>query len=366
MTYNPANPDASLFASTHQVGGIRTGTLDHPDTGGRTGSRVAFFNTGGGLRFTVALDRGADVVEAAFNQYNLAFLSPNGYKPPEHAYQQGSEWLASWPAGMITTCGPVSIGNPQGNIPGQQGVHGHFSNTPAAVESIQNADPGRGKLEMSLTAIISETRMFGPHVEVHRTYRCTIGKNELHLHDVATNRGNEPTPHHYLYHCNYGYPLLSPGTRVIAGGKVFRNWARPGSGFMEPDARLSTRMKTITGPLDSHTGSGEQGMVLNPTADEDGNAHVGLFNESLSLALEMIYPVEQLPNLANWQHLGPGGSYVTGIEPHYGTLVARDPKDYTSTVLEPGQSRKYDLTIRVHQGESAAQFASEHDGDLTV
>lgn len=366
MTFNAAQPDKSYFANTHQVGGIRTGTLDYPDTSGRTGSRVAFFNTGGGLRFTVALDRGADVVEAMYNQYSLAYLSPNGYKPPEHAYQRGSEWLASWSAGLITTCGPVSIGNAQGKIPGQEGVHGRFSNTPASIEAVSNADPARNKLDMSLAVVVSEARMFGPHVEIRRVYHCTLGSNVLRIHDTVSNLGNETMPHHYLYHCNFGYPLLGPGTRVIAKGKAFRNWARPGEGFMDPESKWMKQIKTISEPLDTHKGSGEHGMVLQPTADADGMCHVGLYNPSLKLAVEMIYPQKDLPNLANWQHLGPGGSYVTGIEPHYGALVARDDADYTRTKLEPGESREYDFSMQVREGEEAVAFADEYDGEITV
>jgi hypothetical protein len=88
---SPATPpsrkfDPAKFESVHQVGGIRTGTLDSPGAGGGAGPRVAFVDTGAGLRFTVALDRGGDIVDASYNQFGLAYLSPNGLPPPNAAF----------------------------------------------------------------------------------------------------------------------------------------------------------------------------------------------------------------------------------------------------------------------------------------
>ena len=71
--------DPNKFENIHQIGGIRTGTLD-------SGVRVALLDTGAGLRFTVALDRGGDIVDARYNQFALAYLTPNELLPPSHAY----------------------------------------------------------------------------------------------------------------------------------------------------------------------------------------------------------------------------------------------------------------------------------------
>ena len=73
------NPDLAKFENVHQLGGIRTGTLGDPPV------RVALFDTGAGLRFTVALDRGGDIIDATFSQHGLAYLTPVGLVPPSHA-----------------------------------------------------------------------------------------------------------------------------------------------------------------------------------------------------------------------------------------------------------------------------------------
>src|SRR6185503_6601393 len=103
-------PDPKKFENVHQIGGIRMGRLDSPGAGGADGTRVALIDTGSGFRFTVALDRGGDVVDASYNQFGLAYLSPNGLRPPSHAYHFENEWLRNWPGGLVTTCGPEYIG----------------------------------------------------------------------------------------------------------------------------------------------------------------------------------------------------------------------------------------------------------------
>src|SRR3954462_3368875 len=123
--------DPRKFENVQQVGGIRTGLLDAPGAGGSAGVRVALVDTGAGLRFTVALDRGGDIVDASYNQFGLAYLSPNGLWPPNPAYHQGVEWLRGWAGGLITTCGPEFVGGPRAEATGQTSLHGRFSSSPA-------------------------------------------------------------------------------------------------------------------------------------------------------------------------------------------------------------------------------------------
>ncbi len=54
--------------SAAQLGGVQTGTLDYHQPNGGQSCRVVFVNTESGLRFTVALDRGGDIVEAFYER----------------------------------------------------------------------------------------------------------------------------------------------------------------------------------------------------------------------------------------------------------------------------------------------------------
>ena len=193
--------DTTKFENVHQVGGIRTGTLDAVPTaagGGPQACRVAFFDTGAGLRFTVALDRGGDIVEASYNQHSLAYLTPSGHRPPEHAYNTGIDWLRGWPGGLLTSCGPNYFGPPRTEDSQSLGLHGHHSNTPAGVEMLVNPDPLRGRNEMILSMVIRDARMFGPVLEVRRQIQCRLGVNDIVLYDQVTNRFNTRAAHNWL------------------------------------------------------------------------------------------------------------------------------------------------------------------------
>lgn len=354
--------DTRKFDNVHQVGGIRTATLDHPAAGGGAGCRVAMVDTGSGLRFVVALDRGGDIVEAFFNGWSLAYLSPNDYKRPSFAYHAELDWLDSWPAGLLTTCGPRYIGAPRKEDGVEVGLHGAFSNTPAALESVVNPDPRKGRLGMSLSLVTRDCRMFAPVVEVRRRIQCTLGIPEIRIDDEVTNLGNVTVAHNWLYHVNFGYPLADAGSRVVFAGKA--------DVWPQGDRQLSkdqlNRLKTLRDNLPEHAGTGENGMLVDPIAARDGRAHVGIANERLELAVELEYPIKDLPRLANWQHLGPRGSYVTGVEPYFGSLLgkAKDRHPLAEQWLKPGQSRRYRLTIRVHSSGPAVKDFLRHDGDV--
>lgn len=358
--------DLEKFENHHQVGGIRLARLEQPGAGGRE-SRVALVDTGSGLRFTVALDRGGDIVEAFHNNLSLTYLSPNDHVPGHFAYQHGAAWLHSWPAGLVTTCGPRYIGPPRVEDGQTVGVHGTFANTPAVVEMALNPDPHHGRHEMLLSLIVRESRMFGPVIEVRRQIQCRLGESAIRIYDQVTNRGNTTTAHNWMYHCNFGYPLADAGSRLIlAGAARFRRDADRPATKAKIRAALN-QFKTLRDNVPEHAGSGEQVVLLDPPGDAEGTVHVGIINKRLNLGVELAYLREALPRLANWQHLGPRGSYVTGVEPFNGSLDGKDNDAHPLAAqwLEPGQTRRYQITITVHTERDALLRLAQHDGELT-
>lgn len=360
--------DPAKFEYPLQVGGIRTGSLDAPGAGGGQSVRVAFVDTGAGLRFTVALDRGGDLVDAAFRGHNLAYLSPCGLLPPSPARHLGCEWLAGWPGGLLTTCGPRSIGGPREEDGATTSLHGHHSNTPACVERIVNPDPRRGRLAMSLDLVIRSARMFGPVIEVRRQIRCTLGRPEIDLVDEVVNLGDIPTAHHWLYHCNFGYPLLDAGSRHYYRGTA-AYWEFPArSAARQPGAAALQALKRVPAPLAAHAGGNERGVILDVVPDHAGRGHAALVNPRLGIGVALSFPVKELPRLANWQHYGPAGAYVSGLEPFSGSLfgAARDRHSTATQRLEPGESRHYHLTLRAFAGAAELRAAAAlADGALT-
>jgi galactose mutarotase-like enzyme len=322
-----------------QIGGIETSVMDN---GLGRGVRIAWINTGSGLRYKLVLDRAMDIADAFYNQHSLAWISHAGVTAPDQAANNGIEWLRSFGGGLLTTCGLTHVGGPEEDEYGQRGVHGRISNIPAEVVSIDQPDPIAGKLDMSITAKITQSSVFGPHLELMRTISSTLGQAGIRIHDEVTNRGNTPAPHMILYHCNFGWPLVDEDTDFIWKGQ----WQSRDRDMDRSIFNNDNDFRKCQAPLETHDGAGEACAFIEPDADRNGLCKCGLHNAKLGLTFELRFKKEQLPWLANWQHWGKG-EYVTALEPGtnppIGQAKARQQKELTH--IAPGQSVQYDLEM---------------------
>lgn len=329
------------ISNVAQLGGIETSVLDN---GMGRGTRIAWINTGTGLRYKVVLDRAMDIAEAFYNQHSLAWLSSLGVSAPQPFSHRGIDWLRTFGGGLLTTCGLSHIGGPEADAYGERGLHGLISNIPAELESIVQPDPARGQLEMRITGRIRQTQIFGPSLELRRTISGTLGQAAIRIHDEVINRGNTPAPHMLLYHFNFGWPLVDEGTRLLWQGDTR---SRDGD-EQNRIFRAGNDYQRVPAPLDEHLGSGEDAAFVDITPDADGWCHCGLHNEALGLALSLRFEKKQLPWLTNWQHWGQG-EFVTGLEPgtHPPIGQAKARQQDQQLHLAPGESRHYHLDLEV-------------------
>jgi len=93
-----------------QLGGIETSVIDN---GPGKGVRIAWINTGTGLRYKVVIDRAMDIADAFYNQHSLAWISHTGIKLPEPSFNHGLEWLGTFGGGLLVTCGLTHAGGPE-------------------------------------------------------------------------------------------------------------------------------------------------------------------------------------------------------------------------------------------------------------
>ncbi|MDR3716847.1 MAG: aldose 1-epimerase family protein [Puia sp.] len=332
---------AGKISNPAQIGGIETSVLDN---GGGRGTRIAWVNTGAGLRYKIIIDRGMDISDAFYNQYGLAWLNHAGITAPQPLSHRGTDWLRTFGGGLLTTCGLSHVGGPEKDSHGERGLHGDVSNIAAEIESIIQPDPVRGKMDMSITGVMKQTPIFGPSLELRRTLSGTIGRSSIRIHDEVTNRGNSPAPHMILYHCNFGWPLVDEGSELCWKG----HWKPRYADGTEKIFREGHPFRKAPAPLEAHAGTGEEAAVIDTFADSFGHSSCGIWNEAIGLAVVLRYPKKQLPWLTNWQHWGRN-EYVTGLEPGtnapIGQAKARELKELI--LLEPGESRTYDLEIEV-------------------
>lgn len=325
-----------------QLGGIETSVIDN---GAGRGTRIAWINTGTGLRYKVVLDRAMDIADAFYNQHSIAWLSHLGITSPQPFSSHGADWLRTFGGGLLTTCGLNHFGGPEIDSYGERGVHGLISNSPAEIESIIQPDPVAGKMEMSITGKIKQTQIFGPSFELRRTLSGTIGKSSIIIHDEVSNRGNTPTPHMLLYHFNFGWPLIDEGTEIIWKGK----WQAAKS-----DSRIFKEGKNFQvcpAPMEEHSGSGEDVAFIDIDEDASGKCFAGLYNAKLDLSVAIRFNKKQLPWLNNWQHWGKG-EYVTGLEPATNPVIgqAKAREQNQLIMISPGETLQYDIELEVTSG----------------
>lgn len=323
-----------------QLGGIETSVLD--DGPGR-GVRIAWVNTGGGLRYKVVLDRGMDIADAEFQGQSLTWLSYAGVQRPDPSLRFGLDWLSGFPGGLVVGCGPLNIGEPCSDDGQTLGLHGTHSNTPATIESIVNPDLVRGRYDMSITGIVRTARLFGPEVELRRTISSRLGVPAIQVRDEFLNRGNTRVPHAWLLHMNFGYPLLEPGAstfcyrgRITPMGPSSEQWFSAGRGFRE-----------VPPPQAEHRGSGEVVAYIDAETHGDDRVVCGVVNRKRQIGVRIEYAKRDFPLLGNWQHWGPNGSYVAALEPMNGTVDGRD-KDRARGLLrflDAGGTMVYQYSI---------------------
>ncbi|HEY8661357.1 MAG TPA: aldose 1-epimerase family protein [Hanamia sp.] len=326
---------------TAQLGGIETSILDN---GVGRGTRIAWINTGTGLRYKVVIDRAMDIADAFYNQHSLTWLSDLGVSPPKPFSKKGLDWLKTFGGGLLVTCGLTHVGGPETDEYGERGLHGPISNIPAEIESIIQPDPLLGKMEMSITGIMKQTQIFGPCLELKRTISGTLGQAVIRIQDEVINKGNTIAPHMLLYHCNFGWPLVDEGTDIIWNG----DWESPGEKKSDKIFREDNNFRKCPAPIKAHNGNGEEVAFINIKPDGAGLCECGLHNSLLGFAMIMRFRKDQLPWLTNWQHWGDG-EYVTGLEPGthppIGQSKVREQK--TLINLAPGEKRTYHLEIEI-------------------
>jgi hypothetical protein len=334
--------DETKFINPAQVGGIESYGIDE---GPARGVRALCVNTGGGLRYRVLLDRGADIDQAFFNQHSLTFLSHKGPTAPTRGLDRGLDWLKGFGGGLLTSCGPFNIGSPCTDNGEELGLHGPHSNTSATLESITQLDPRRGNLDMRIVVSLRYGQFYGPCVELRRTISSRLGENAIDFVDQFFNAGSTSVPHAWLLHINFGYPLLDEGAEFC-----YRARKVEPMGNHAPSAkyfRAGRNFKRVPKPLKEHSGdSSVVGYIYPRPIDRAGRTIVGVVNRKLALGVAIHYSTKEFRRCVNWQHWG-GGEYVSALEPANGSVEGRDVdrKNGELDSLKPGERKAYHYRI---------------------
>lgn len=342
MYSQPRSAILEKISNHHQIGGIETSILDN---GKGKGIRIAWINTGAGLRYKVVLDRAMDIADAHFNQYNLAWISDVGITQPHKTGFYDNQWLAKFGGGLMTTCGLTHVGANEQDEHGYRELHGNISYEPAEIISIIQPDLNDEFPVMSITGLIKETTSFGQHLELKRTISSILGQPSIYINDEITNRSNTELPHMLMYHCNFGWPLVDEGSIISWRG----DWQPRGSNSDYKIFNKENNFSICKPPMDKDEHFNEEACAfIDIESDDKRLCKSGITNKNLNLTIEVLFNKNELPWLTNWLHYKKG-EYVVGLEPGTNPPIGQSKarKDNALIFLKPNETRKYSLEIKV-------------------
>ena len=318
--------DFSYVGHESQIRGVEAHRLQ----GGKgDGMRILQVKNGLGLEFTVSCDRCADLSRLSFRGFNMGYFSPAGYVAPAYYQDWGTNFLKSFTAGFLTTCGLTAVGNPCLDAGESLPLHGTISNVPAEHISWDMDDK-----VIVIRAVMNDEIIFGRKLRLCRKITCPLDKNEFTITDTVQNRGDSASPLMLLYHMNMGYPLLSEHAVVEI-----------------PSVKVTPRNARAAQDIDSWN------QMLPPTQGFEeqcyfhqftGQGKASIYNPQIGVGLQILFDSENLPYFTQWKMMGIR-DYVLGLEPGNCHPDGRDVmrREGTLAILEPGAEKTYSVTVKM-------------------
>ena len=325
-----------------QIAGLRRYEFTE---GKAKGVEAVEIHTGSGLELTVLPGRGMDIAWISYRGVPLSYMSKTGIVSPTHYESYGMNWLHSFFAGGLTTCGLLNVGGPEKvmhPVIGEReyGLHGRISNAAAEQVSLFE-DYENGIYKMKVSGLVKEGILHGESLTLRREITTEFGKSEFPIRDTVTNRAATPQDIMLLYHINIGYPLLDNGAKLICDSKT----------VIPQSEEAAAEIAETCEYKDPVQGIGERCYAHDINTDSNGNVRVGFVNSNLELGVELCYRKDQLPCFNHWKMLNTK-EYVVGLEPCTALPqgYAKAKENNTVITLLPGESKVFEITYKILDG----------------
>jgi Domain of unknown function (DUF4432) len=300
-----------MVGDPRQFASVRRITLAD---GAEKGAEALAFSTGGGLDFWVMADRAMDIGPLLLQGRPIAWQSPAGLRHPALIDQNadGGRGIERGFSGFLQTCGMEHTRGPLGGLP----LHGRLPVLPARViaagEAFDDAAP-----HLFCEGTVDQWALNGEQLRLMRRIVAPIGGTSLSIMDRVVNLGSRPQRQAMLYHLNFGWPAIRPGSIVRQGSeRVFGPLGRPDAAHPAGAACLPA-------------GAGET-IVETPGLEQ-------------APRITIRQSIGSLPHLQCWSHERPG-TYVLSVEPI--TSAMPEPgQPGADPDLAPGEARNYRLDI---------------------
>ena len=277
------------------------------------GTEIIEVKTAGGLELDILPDAGLDIGQCRYRGINMSWMSKNGYDSPAAINPYETEFVNTFPGGLLYTCGLRSAGPANRDEGEWHPLHGRYHSLAAEQVSAELVGD-----EILIRGTIRETALFGHVLEVKRTIRIPVFGTSVTVQDTVTNQTPRDEEIMQIYHCNFGYPLLSEKARLI----------------------LPEERETVPRTDFAKTGLGRECTFDKPIPGEEERVFFQKMKEEFSARLEdpelgvnmtISWSGDTLPILSQWRSMA-SGDYVLGLEPTNCYIMGRHDERENGTL----------------------------------
>jgi hypothetical protein len=275
--------------------------------GNERGVRAVILRNAAGLELTVAAERGMSITDLRYKGVPLPFFTGVGTVHPAYGDLRGLNWLRTWPAGFMTTCGLTQVGSPTVDNGEELGQHGRAAGVPAR-NLAWGGEWQKNDYVVWVSGCVHEVAMSNYHLQLTRRIYTGLSEKRFWVEDEVENLGFTPAPHMFLQHINLGFPLVDSTARLELPPHT-----------PEPrDEAARAGLESYTTFDDPQPGYREQVFYHYLHPDDHGKVEVRLinpiFNNGQGLGVALRYSVADYPVLVEWKQMGEG-FYAVGLEP---------------------------------------------------
>ena len=292
------------------------------------GTGIIEVRTAGGLELDILPDAGLDIGQCRYRGINMSWMSKNGYDSPAAISPYETEFVNTFPGGLLYTCGLRSAGPANRDNGEWHPLHGRYHSLQAEHVCAETLED-----EIIIRGTMRETQLFGHCLTVRRTIRIPAFGASVTIEDTVSNESPRDEEIMQIYHCNFGYPLLSEKARLVL-----------------PEAR-----ETVPRTEFARTGLGRECGFDEPVDGEEERVFfqkmqseywARLENPDLNVSMTISWSGDTLPILSQWRSMA-SGDYVLGLEPTNSYINGRhdERENGTLPVLKAWESVKNTVKI---------------------
>lgn len=302
------------------------------------------------MRFLVMGDKALDVAALEYKGQTISFTAKPGLNGRNHFDTNGEEAIRSIMGGLFFTCGLQNICGPVAVNGNDHPMHGRIRTTPAE-HLCSDAYWDGDDYVLEVKGEMREGHLFGTNLVLRRTIRSVFGSGKIEIIDEVENQTAEEADLMLMYHCNFGYPFLRPGTRLVLPTKSVKGreeWS---------EAHLD-QWETIGAPIDGET---EYVYIHELASDEKDCSFAAIVSDELGFGVRLDFDRKVQPYFMEWMSKKTG-DYVIGLEPSNSIVYGRKYHEAEGTMhkIAPFAKETYHLSFTILK-DAEAIAATEAD-----